>query len=90
MPGLTTLFPLCVVQVTSYLTKQFAELRSPNKFRVYMSHGGKPWVSDFNHPHYMAGRKALKRGRRSPWGGCRGPWRVCWGSAVSYGHMALG
>lgn len=56
-------------QVTSYLTKQFAELRSPNKFRVYMSHGGKPWVSDFNHPHYMAGRKALKRGRRSPWAG---------------------
>lgn len=47
-------------QVTSYLTNKFAELRSPNKFKVYMGHGGKPWVSDFNHPHYLAGRKALK------------------------------
>nr|KAF6470986.1 carnosine dipeptidase 2 [Molossus molossus] len=47
-------------QVTKYLTKKFAELQSPNKFKVYMGHGGKPWVSDFNHPHYMAGRRALK------------------------------
>ncbi|XP_044941162.1 cytosolic non-specific dipeptidase isoform X3 [Mustela putorius furo] len=47
-------------QVTSYLTKKFADLHSPNKFKVYMGHGGKPWVSDFNHPHYMAGRRALK------------------------------
>ncbi|XP_077886001.1 cytosolic non-specific dipeptidase isoform X2 [Ictidomys tridecemlineatus] len=47
-------------QVTSYLTKKFAELHSPNKFKVYMGHGGKPWVSDFKHPHYMAGRRALK------------------------------
>ncbi|XP_037001553.2 cytosolic non-specific dipeptidase [Artibeus jamaicensis] len=48
-------------QVTKYLTEKFAELRSPNKFKVYLGHGGKPWVSDFNHPHYMAGRRALKR-----------------------------
>uniref|UniRef100_A0A8W4FIV5 Carnosine dipeptidase 2 n=1 Tax=Sus scrofa TaxID=9823 RepID=A0A8W4FIV5_PIG len=47
-------------QVISYLTKKFAELHSPNKFKVYMGHGGKPWVSDFNHPHYMAGRRALQ------------------------------
>ncbi|KAL0613508.1 Cytosolic non-specific dipeptidase [Plecturocebus cupreus] len=47
-------------QVTSYLTQKFAELHSPNKFKVYMGHGGKPWVSDFTHPHYMAGRRALK------------------------------
>ncbi|XP_066208444.1 cytosolic non-specific dipeptidase isoform X2 [Saccopteryx leptura] len=47
-------------KVTRYLTKKFADLHSPNKFKVYMGHGGKPWVSDFNHPHYMAGRKALK------------------------------
>ncbi|EPY78610.1 cytosolic non-specific dipeptidase isoform 1 [Camelus ferus] len=46
--------------VTSYLTKKFVELHSPNKFKVYMGHGGKPWVSDFNHPHYLAGRRALK------------------------------
>ena len=59
---------LFVVQVTSYLTKKFAELNSPNKFKVYMGHGGKPWVSDFNHPHYMAGRKALKTGQTSSLG----------------------
>ena len=47
-------------QVSSYLSKKFAELQSPNKFKVYMGHGGKPWVSDFNHPHYQAGRRALK------------------------------
>ncbi|XP_065746532.1 cytosolic non-specific dipeptidase isoform X2 [Phocoena phocoena] len=47
-------------QVTSYLTKKFAELHSPNKFKVCLGHGGKPWVSDFNHPHYLAGRRALK------------------------------
>lgn len=57
-----------MVQVTSYLTKKFAELNSPNKFKVYMGHGGKPWVSDFNHPHYMAGRKALKTGQTSSLG----------------------
>lgn len=54
---------LSVVQVISYLTKKFAELHSPNKFKVYMGHGGKPWVSDFNHPHYMAGRRALQTGQ---------------------------
>ncbi|XP_028908585.1 cytosolic non-specific dipeptidase [Ornithorhynchus anatinus] len=47
-------------QVEDYLTKKFAELKSPNKFRVKLGHGGKPWVSDFNHPHYMAGRRAMK------------------------------
>ncbi|XP_021097814.1 cytosolic non-specific dipeptidase isoform X2 [Heterocephalus glaber] len=56
--GAQTLLHSC--KVTSYLTKKFAELHSPNIFKVYMGHGGKPWVSDFNHPHYMAGRRALK------------------------------
>lgn len=59
---------LFVTQVTKYLTKKFAELQSPNKFKVYMGHGGKPWVSDFNHPHYMAGRRALKTGQTFSWG----------------------
>lgn len=27
-----------------------------------MGHGGKPWVSDFNDPNYIAGRKAMKTG----------------------------
>ncbi|KAI4897598.1 hypothetical protein NFI96_016005 [Prochilodus magdalenae] len=47
-------------QVSSYLEKKFAELESPNKMKVYMGHGAKAWVSDFNHPHYMAGRRAMK------------------------------
>uniref|UniRef100_A0A8B9GT09 Cytosolic non-specific dipeptidase n=1 Tax=Astyanax mexicanus TaxID=7994 RepID=A0A8B9GT09_ASTMX len=47
-------------QVVSYLEKKFAELESPNKLNVFMGHGAKAWVSDFNHPHYMAGRKAMK------------------------------
>lgn len=48
-------------QVTEHLTKKFAELESPNKMKVEMGHGAKAWVSDFNHPHYMAGRKAMQR-----------------------------
>lgn len=51
------------LQVEDYLNKKFAELQSPNKFKVYLGHGGKPWVSDFNHPHYMAGRRAMKTGK---------------------------
>ncbi|XP_055076393.2 cytosolic non-specific dipeptidase [Misgurnus anguillicaudatus] len=47
-------------QVISHLEKKFAELQSPNKLKAYMGHGAKAWVSDFNHPHYMAGRKAMK------------------------------
>ncbi|XP_069476849.1 cytosolic non-specific dipeptidase-like [Ambystoma mexicanum] len=47
-------------QVQDHLTKIFAQQESPNKFKVYMGHGGKPWVADFNHPHFMAGRKAMK------------------------------
>uniref|UniRef100_A0A3Q1I9P9 Cytosolic non-specific dipeptidase n=1 Tax=Anabas testudineus TaxID=64144 RepID=A0A3Q1I9P9_ANATE len=35
-------------QVIDHVQKKFAEL------------GTKAWVSDFNHPHYMAGRKAMK------------------------------
>ncbi|KAG8133417.1 hypothetical protein E2320_011245 [Naja naja] len=46
--------------VEDHLSKKFAELHSPNKFSVKLGHGGKPWVSDFNHPHYMAGRRAMK------------------------------
>ncbi|KAK3511792.1 hypothetical protein QTP70_023190 [Hemibagrus guttatus] len=48
------------MKVTSHINKKFAELESPNKIKVYLGHGAKAWVSDFNHPHYMAGRKAMK------------------------------
>uniref|UniRef100_A0A8C6PLS2 Carnosine dipeptidase 2 n=1 Tax=Nothobranchius furzeri TaxID=105023 RepID=A0A8C6PLS2_NOTFU len=47
-------------QVVEHVQKKFAELGTPNKLKVYMGHGAKAWVSDFNHPHYMAGRKAMK------------------------------
>ncbi|VDI68686.1 cytosolic nonspecific dipeptidase [Mytilus galloprovincialis] len=33
---------------------------SPNKVSLSMGHGGKPWVSDFNDPNYVAGRNAMK------------------------------
>ena len=35
---------------------------SPNQLKVTMGHGGKPWMSDPNHPHYVAGRNATKLG----------------------------
>ncbi|XP_077599323.1 cytosolic non-specific dipeptidase [Stigmatopora nigra] len=47
-------------KVIDYLNQKFAQLESPNKLKVHMGHGAKAWVSDFNHPHYMAGRKAMK------------------------------
>jgi len=47
-------------QVVEYLQKKFAEHGSPNKLKISMDDGAKAWVSDFNHPHYMAGRKAMK------------------------------
>jgi len=52
------------VQVADHVKKVFAARKSPNKLKIEMGHGGKPWVSDFDHPHYIAGRKAMKRGDR--------------------------
>lgn len=51
-----------ILKVVDYVQKKFAELESPNKMKVSMGHGARAWVSDFNHPHYMAGRKAMKTG----------------------------
>ncbi|XP_054620173.1 cytosolic non-specific dipeptidase [Dunckerocampus dactyliophorus] len=47
-------------KVVDYLQAKFSQLESPNKLNVNLMHGAKAWVSDFNHPHYMAGRKAMK------------------------------
>uniref|UniRef100_A0A646QD11 Cytosolic non-specific dipeptidase n=1 Tax=Hemiscolopendra marginata TaxID=943146 RepID=A0A646QD11_9MYRI len=47
--------------VVDYLNKKFKERNSPNKFRAFMFHGGKPWMSDPKHPHYQAGVKAMKK-----------------------------
>lgn len=56
---------MIITQVITHLEKKFAALQSPNKLKAYMGHGAKAWVSDFNHPHYMAGRKAMKTGKTS-------------------------
>ncbi|XP_072118745.1 cytosolic non-specific dipeptidase isoform X2 [Mobula birostris] len=47
-------------QVVDYIQKLFAERGSPNTMKVYMGHGAKAWLSDYNHPHYRAGRNAIK------------------------------
>ncbi|XP_062609502.1 cytosolic non-specific dipeptidase-like [Saccostrea cucullata] len=46
--------------VNTHIQKKFSERNSPNKIKISMGHGGKPWVSDFNDPNYIAGRKAMK------------------------------
>jgi len=46
--------------VSDYVNAKWAERDSPNKMRVFMSHGGKPWAEDPNHPHYIAAKKATK------------------------------
>lgn len=46
--------------VKKHIETMFAARGSPNKIKVSMGHGGKPWVSDFNHPNFLAGRKAMK------------------------------
>lgn len=67
-PGRSVAFPKYLsfsfffFKVIDHLNRKFAELNSPNKLNVSMGHGAKAWVSDFNHPHYMAGRKAMKTG----------------------------
>ena len=47
-------------KVKAYLNKKWAERGSKNKMNVSMGHGGRSWVSDPDHPNYMAGRKATQ------------------------------
>jgi len=47
--------------VREHVQKVFKESGSPNNMKIHMGHGGKPWVADFDHPHYVAGRKASKQ-----------------------------
>lgn len=46
--------------VTEHVEKFHKKSGSPNPVKVSMGHGGKPWVSDFNDPNYVAGRNAVK------------------------------
>lgn len=48
-------------KVKEYIQKVHNERKSPNTVQVNMLHGGKPWVADFNHPQFVAGRKAIKK-----------------------------
>ncbi len=47
--------------VCNYLKKKWAERGSANNFKVSMGHGGRCWVSDPDHPNYVAGRRATKK-----------------------------
>ncbi|MED6285882.1 hypothetical protein CHARACLAT_000034 [Characodon lateralis] len=48
-------------QVTHYLHSMFAKRKSPNKLKVTMVIGAKPWLADTQHPLYEAGKAAIKR-----------------------------
>lgn len=43
-----------------YLEAEFAKLNSKNKLRVYLEHGGKPWVADIKHWNYEAAIRATQ------------------------------
>lgn len=53
---------LLVVQVTDYLQSVFAKRKSPNKLKVTMVIGAKPWLANTEHPLYEAGKAAVRRG----------------------------
>ncbi|CAL8248504.1 unnamed protein product [Lota lota] len=48
-------------QVTEYLEAAFARRKSPNKLKVTMIIGAKPWLANTQHVLYEAGKKAVKR-----------------------------
>ncbi|XP_051922404.1 cytosolic non-specific dipeptidase [Hippocampus zosterae] len=48
-------------QVTEYLHSMFAKRRSPNKLKVTMVIGAKPWIADIRDQLYEAGKAAVKR-----------------------------
>lgn len=53
-------------QVTDYLHSVFAKRKSPNKLKVTMVIGAKPWLADTQHALYEAGKAAVKRGAATP------------------------
>ena len=46
--------------VLKYLNKKWAERGSTNTMKASLFHGGRCWVSDPDHPNYVAGRRATK------------------------------
>ncbi|XP_065609189.1 beta-Ala-His dipeptidase [Cyrtonyx montezumae] len=47
-------------QVVNHLENVFAKRNSPNKLKVSMPLGAKPWVTDVNDPLYKAARRAIR------------------------------
>lgn len=47
-------------KVTAYLQKRWQARGSPNKIKVWMCNGGRPWTANPDHPHYVAARTATK------------------------------
>nr|XP_025956511.1 beta-Ala-His dipeptidase isoform X1 [Dromaius novaehollandiae]XP_025956512.1 beta-Ala-His dipeptidase isoform X1 [Dromaius novaehollandiae] len=47
-------------QVVEYLENVFSKRNSPNKLKVSMPLGAKPWVADINDPLYIAARRAAR------------------------------
>uniref|UniRef100_A0A0M3IAV0 M20_dimer domain-containing protein n=1 Tax=Ascaris lumbricoides TaxID=6252 RepID=A0A0M3IAV0_ASCLU len=48
--------------VIKYLDKIWQQRNSPNSYRSYQNHTGRYWLTDFKHPHYQCGVRAIKRG----------------------------
>jgi nonspecific dipeptidase len=46
--------------VLDYLEKRWKERESPNTMKASMYHGGRCWVTDTEHPNYLAGKRATK------------------------------
>lgn len=47
--------------VLGYLDKLWEQRGSPNQYRAYQNHTGRYWLTDFKHPHYQCGARAIKR-----------------------------
>ncbi|XP_009668438.2 beta-Ala-His dipeptidase isoform X3 [Struthio camelus] len=47
-------------QVVEYLENVFSKRKSPNKLKVSMPLGAKPWVADINDPLYIAAKRAVR------------------------------
>ncbi|MEQ2191609.1 hypothetical protein XENOCAPTIV_031006 [Xenoophorus captivus] len=58
-------YSLYLLTVTHYLHSVFAKRKSPNKLKVTMVIGAKPWLADTQHPLYEAGKAAIKRGKKA-------------------------
>ena len=43
--------------VVKYCNKVWSKRKSPNKMTAKMFHGGRCWLSDPDHPNYVAGSK---------------------------------